>query len=241
MKPKIEVIESRLFAGDLADEIIASLNEVITAKGRAVIALSGGSTPAQIYRSLALKPRVSEVDWSKVVLLWGDERWVPHTDEHSNYRMVAETLLHNLPKPGPEIVPVNTALESVEAGAADYSEKVATTLSRSDGFIDIVLLGMGEDGHIASIFPDAARPDHNLAYAAKNPNDGSERVTLSPGLLFGAKKIIFIVSGAKKASMLQRIFAKEGTPESIPARLYESAMERVTWFLDSAAGNSVRA
>jgi len=244
MKPKIEIIESKLFAGTVADEIAACLGEAISEKGEASLVLSGGSTPAAVYRALSTPPRVNEVDWAKLTIFWGDERWVARSDNQSNYKMAQETLISKIKGVTPKLIAPDTSIASAQKGAADYEQALrAWAKSRGDSHVqfDLVLLGMGDDGHTASIFPNSKLPSAEaLCFAVKNPYDGSERVSLTPQALFGARRIIFIVTGENKAEMVQKVFAEEGTSQAIPARLFETAADRVTWFLDTGASLKIR-
>ncbi|MBN8551109.1 MAG: 6-phosphogluconolactonase [Deltaproteobacteria bacterium] len=241
MKPSVEVIEPKLFAGAVADEIVASVRDVVDEHGRCSIVLAGGSTPSSIYRMLTKPPRVEDVDWAKITMYWGDERWVPHTDNMSNFKMTQETLLSQLPSPGPQIFPVNTALSSPEAGAEAYSKTIATQEKLAAGqmpVFDIVLLGVGEDGHTASLFPKSeiiAKGSTRIAEAVKHPEDGKVRITLTPEALFKARHVFFIVKGDGKADVVKRVLEGNDPVLDVPARLYQQAADRVTFFLDSGA------
>lgn len=244
MATNIEVYEPKLFSGAVADEIIACVNDAITERGRCRISLAGGSTPGAIYRMLSQPPRVSDLDWPKVELYWGDERWVPRTDNQSNYKMVQETLLTHLPAPGPKVYGVETDLASPEAGAEAY----AATLRKSFGLqagqqpvFDLVLLGVGEDGHTASLFPHSAAIHQSglIAAPVKHPVDGGFRITLLPDVLFAARKILFIVKGEEKAEVLQRVIEGSESLDLLPSKLYKQAEERVSFLLDSRASSAL--
>ncbi len=245
----IEVIESKLYAGAVADEIIASLNEVISERGSCSLVLAGGGTPGTIYRALSKPPRVSDVDWTRVRLYLGDERWVPRDDNQSNAKMVHETLVSQLPSPGPSFFPVDTSLASPELGAEAYEalliEQERSSKSDRGLELDIVLLGCGEDGHTASLFPESlllssqelSRADKVCA-AVLHPNGGC-RITLSAPVLIGARKIFFMVTGANKAAIIQRVIEGDDSISVLPARLYAQARGTVVWFLDSEAAQLV--
>jgi len=232
----VEVIEPMLFAGVVADEIVASIGEAIAERGSCSIALAGGSTPGAIYRCLAKPPRVSEIEWAKVNLFWGDERWVPQSDTQSNFKMTHETLLGQILGSAPKIYPIDTSLESPDAGAAAYSKTIATVLGESPVF-DLVILGIGEDGHTASIFPHSpvVGMKGGISVAVQHPEDKRYRVTLTPAVLFNARRTVFIVKGEGKADILRRVLEGTESAEILPAKLYQSAAERVTFFLDSGA------
>lgn len=245
MKPSVEIIEPKLFAGAVADEIVASAREYISERGRCTLALAGGSTPGAIYRALSKPPRVEEVEWPSVVLYWGDERWVPHTDNASNFKMTQETLLSQIPSPGPKYFEVDTSLKTPADSAQAYTKTIREQekLGANDiPTFDIVLLGIGEDGHTASIFPGSSllrESESSIAEAVTHPEDGRERISLTPKALFSARKIFFIVKGDNKADIVRAVLESSESPEKYPARLFESAADRVTFFLDSGAGSKL--
>lgn len=236
MSVAVEVVEPVLFAGVVADEIVASIGEAIAERGSCSVALAGGSTPGAIYRCLAKPPRVSEVDWPKVNLFWGDERWVPQGDTQSNFKMTHETLLGQILGPGPKVYPIDTSGESPQAGAAAYAKNITDVLGDKPVF-DLVILGIGEDGHTASIFPQSPviGMTGGLCVAVQHPEDKRFRVTLTPDLLFGARRTIFIVKGEGKADIVRRVIEGSEGVEVLPAKLYRRSEERVTFFLDSGA------
>ncbi|RMG42944.1 MAG: 6-phosphogluconolactonase [Candidatus Dadabacteria bacterium] len=241
MASSIEVIDTKSFPGVVADEIVLSIQEAIDDHGTCLVSLAGGKTPANVYRLLSRPPRVNDVEWSKVVLFLGDERWVAADDIQSNQRMVRETLLSNLSEQQqPEFVTVNTSLATPDEGASDYSDKlkqVFTSYGRDK--LDLVLLGVGEDGHFASVFPGSPLLNGNaagLAASAQAPDKKSWRVTLTPEVLFSASRILFIVSGGNKADVLKSVLEEDGNISVLPARAYRQAKGSVTWFVDSEAG-----
>lgn len=240
MQAKVEIVEPKFFVESVADEIVASISDAISENSKCCVALSGGSTPGALYRVLSRPPRVSEIDWPKLQLFLGDERWVPHDDVQSNYRMVQETLLHNLPKPGPKMYAVDTSLKNTQASAENYAALIQQVFALKSGGIpkfDLVLLGIGEDGHTASLFPhtDVLERHAELCHAVKHPVDGTMRVSLSADVLFAAKKILFIVKGASKAAIIKQVLQTEASIMDVPSRLYTRALDRVTFFLDSEA------
>lgn len=236
MSVAVEVIEPVLFAGVVADEIVASIGEAIAERGSCSVALAGGSTPGAIYRCLAKPPRVSEVDWPKVNLFLGDERWVPQDDTQSNFKMTHETLVGQILGAGPKVHPIDTSCESPQAGAAAYAKTITGVLGEKPVF-DLVILGIGEDGHTASIFPRSPviAMSGDLCVAVQHPEDKRFRVTLTPDLLFGARRTIFIVKGEGKADIVRRVIEGSESVEALPAKLYQRSAERVTFFLDSGA------
>lgn len=235
---KTEVIPSHEYSSTVADEIVASINEVLEQKPRCSLCLSGGTTPASIYRLLGLPPRVHEVKWQQVDLFWGDERFVPEEDSRNNARMVHDTLLHQFRSiPSPVAYSINTAASTAEESAATYEDtlKQQGISGEGDAVFDIVLLGIGEDGHTASLFPNNPIPDGRLAFSCQHPTDGTTRISLTPKALFSAKQVYFLVTGANKRDMASRILRGEGKPSEYPALHATQALGNVIWFVDSEA------
>jgi 6-phosphogluconolactonase len=242
MKANIEVIEDKLYVGAVADEIIASIRDVITERGRCSLVLAGGSTPSAIYRALTKPPRDHEIDWNKVDFFWGDERWVGHDHVQSNFRMVNETLLSPINVSSNNIHAVDTSLQSAAKGAEDYAKTIRKVLKIAENQLpkfDLVLLGIGEDGHTASIFPNSKTFDIDplTICAAVDHPDGSSRITILPDALFSARRILFIVKGDSKASIVKQVINGNDSEKLIPSRLFLKAQERVTFFLDSSSAS----
>lgn len=239
-KTSIEIIGPSTFAGVVADEIIASIQDVLSEKDTCTLVLSGGKSPGSMYRLMSKPPRVGEVDWSRVKIFWGDERFVPADSLHSNYKMAQETLLASLPDGGPEVFPVSTSFSSAKDAAEAYEKVILEKMGLKDGEtpeFDIVLLGLGEDGYVASLFP-GQNPDllkGKICVATQDPETDRERITMTPDVLFGAKKIVFMVKGEQKADIVQRVLEGNEKPEDLPALYYRAVPERVTWFLDSGS------
>ena len=245
MGHSIELVETKLFAAVVADEIVASINDVLSEKPRCSLVLAGGKTPSTIYRIMAKPPRVSEVDWARVDFFWGDERWVPRSDLQSNFKMVAETLLTFLPGSQASTFGVDTAATDPQTGAAQYEATIRQRLCSAGQALprfDLVLLGIGDDGHTASLFPQSDLLLHSLqgepeplCAAVRSAKDDGWRITLSPSALFSGEKIIFIVRGEGKASVLKRVLEQDSDFASTPAQLYRKAHGQVVFFADTAA------
>lgn len=242
MSSSVEIIEQKTFAHTVAEEIRFLIEDSVNARGHCSIALAGGKTPSSIYRLLSLPPFSDAIPWDKVSFFWGDERWVDHTDSQSNYHMVKETLLSKLLDKKPQAYPVNTKAASPEAGAVEYEatiRKVTESSGEKIPMIDIVLLGIGEDGHTASLFPKspALKEGKRLCVAVETGETTKQRVTLTFPILLAARRILFIVSGANKAEIVKEIIEGRSDEHTYPASFYKKAEGVVTWFLDGAAGN----
>lgn len=241
MNSHLEIVESKLYAGAVADEIMACIDEAISERGRCLIALAGGSTPGAIYRTLTKPPRVDGVAWDKVSLFWGDERWVAKDDNQSNFRMVQETLLSQIGGAGPKVFAVDTSLASPEKAALAYHQLLSKELGPQGAF-DLVLLGIGEDGHTASIFPKSpvfSGGDNSLCRAVLHPEENKPRITLTPTALLSARRILFLAKGEAKAEIVHRVLEGSEDPSILPARYFISRGKRVDVFLDSEASTKL--
>jgi 6-phosphogluconolactonase len=243
MTHSVEIIEPRLFSGAVADEIAQSLKESIADRGRASLVLSGGSTPAAVYKALSVPPRVTEVDWSKVLVFWGDERFVPHTDNASNFRMADTQLLSQIRESKLKVFPVPTIDVTPESAARQYEETIVREVGIENGMprFDLILLGMGEDGHTASLFPGSRvlSEQKKLVVNTEHPTDGTVRISINRPLLLSARQLIYIVSGQQKANTVRKVLEGTGTYEELPATLYKDAQGRVQWFLDTTAASKL--
>ncbi len=243
----IEVIESKLFAGAVADEIVQILSEAIEERGSASLVLAGGSTPAAVYRSLGLPPRVEQIQWGALRVYLGDERWVPHSDAMSNYRMANETLFQKIAvqsgaTTAPQLFPVDTSASTPAKGALAYEQLIRTQEKLKQNELpefDLVLLGMGDDGHTASLFPHCSLSEGDIVGVATHPQEGEKpggvRVSLTAKTLKNARRLMFIVNGDAKASMLKRVLEGQESEVELPARLFVEAKGSVSWFLDTGA------
>ncbi len=243
MSENIDIVQPGLFAGTVADEIVACVQDAVADHGSCSIVLAGGRTPGAIYRMLAIPPRVDDIDWSNLRIYFSDERWAPRDSNQSNFRMVDETLLMRLANSKPEVFPINVDLPSPDEAAESYAEVIRQGEGLAEGQVpsfDIVILGVGTDGHTASIFPgsDVIHAKGTIAHAVPSSED-SFRVTLSPDALFSAKRILFIATGDHKADIMKAVLEGDEPPEKIPARLYTSVADRVTFFLASNAARTL--
>lgn len=216
---------------DPAAEVADLLIDIASAGGH--IALSGGSTPKHAYELAAR----SDADLSAATLWLGDERVVPEDDERSNLRMVRQALTDRLPEERrPRLMPVDTSL-SPEAAAAAYEEDVLRTIGRHPR-LDLALMGLGPDGHTASLFPGQPAVSETQRYVVGVPNAGMEpmvaRVTLTLTLFNTAREVVFLVAGADKAPAVARVF---GTPpdESLPSALVRPGAGTLMVVLDEPA------
>jgi 6-phosphogluconolactonase len=198
------------------------------------LVLSGGNSPRRTYRCLAA--RAASIDWSKVDIFWGDERCVPHDHPDSNFRMARETLLSQLPVPPGNIHPMGCD-PSPEAGARAYEAELHQ-LFPGQGLprFDLVLLGLGGDGHTASLFPGTGALAENQRWVVANWVEKLDtwRLTLTLPVLNAAQIVTFLVEGGEKADILKQIL--EGSKGRFPAQRINPAVGEVHWFIDHDSG-----
>lgn len=229
------------FAAEAAAIFIADLTAHVRERGLASIVLAGGGTPMDIYRKMAAHG--GDMPWDHLHVFWGDERLVPPDDPGSNYRAAHEALLSRVPVPAEHIHRIRGEL-TPEQAAADYAEQLRAWASAHDPDapnpwprFDVVLLGLGEDGHTASLFPGSPVAVEGPAIAVTADYQGrpAGRVTLTPPALNDARHIYFLVTGAKKADAVHDTFNRDD-PAHLPAqRIRPEAGGKVWWLLDEDA------
>ncbi len=219
-----------------ARDFVARAERAISERGRFAISLAGGSTPRTTYEILA-RDHADELDWSKVHVFFGDERTVHPEHEDSNYRMARETLLAHI-RVG-SVHRMRCELPPGEA-AADYEEQLREFFGPSEKLprFDLILLGLGEDGHTASLFPETAALDVNDRWVVANPVLKLEtaRLTLTIPVINSARAVIFLVAGGEKAEALKEVLEGDADPRAYPAKFVRPVGELV-WMVDRAAAN----
>ena len=203
-------------AAEAARRFVDCARQAHQHRGRFVVALSGGSTPRRLHGLLTRPPHVDEIDWARTTVLFGDERCVGPGDEESNYRMARETLFEHVPIPPGRIHRMLGEAEPASA-ATDYSHRLHTLFSADDGpRIDLVLLGMGPDGHTASLFPGtlALREASRWVVANHVPQLDAWRITLTFPALNAARSVLFMIAGESKAAVFAEAFG--GKPHDLP-------------------------
>lgn len=219
-----------------AEEFVALAQEAIAQRGRFMVVLSGGRTPRELHRLLAGEFR-EQVDWSQVHIYFGDERFVPHDDPQSNYRMARETLLEQVAVPAEQIHPMPTADGDPEAAARAYEATLRTQFGEGLPEFDLVLLGIGADGHTASLFPDtpAAGERERLVMPVRAPVEPPLRLTLTLPVLAAARRTLFLATGAEKRPVWQEIEADPvGAGRRYPAAAVATEAREAVWLIDQA-------
>ena len=221
------------------------VSEAVKARGVARVALSGGTTPKRMFALLADRsaPAFAQVPWERLEIFWVDERCVPPTDVESNYRMTEEALLEHVPVTAGQVHRMEGELDP-EVAAARYEATIRAAF-RLEGAetpaFDLVLLGLGEDGHTASLFPHTAALFElgRIVVANHVPQKQTWRITLTWPVIQQGREVAFLIEGAAKAQAVQDVFLGAYDPEAKPAQLIRPASGRLTLLLDAAAAEKL--
>lgn len=227
-----------------AGKIVHVCKESIRANGRCSIALAGGSTPKPLYKLLSVRPFVEQIDWSRLHFFWSDERFVPPDHPDSNYQMAFQTLLSKVAIPDANVHRVETEQPNVETAALQYESAIRSFFNTEDDAVpkfDLILLGLGEDGHTASLFPSspAITESKNLVFGMYVENIQGSRVTFTAPLINGARSVLFFVSGTSKARILKVILEGPSRKELYPAQLVRPVDGTIYWFVDRNAAKEL--
>ena len=230
---------------EAAAEFARRVRTAVQERGASAVALAGGSTPRGLYERLAAgggAPGPDPVPWGRVHLFWGDERHVPPEHPQSNYRMTLDTLLSKVPVPPANIHRIRAEEPDAPRAAAEYEQELKAFFrleSDQTPRFDLVLLGMGEDGHTASLFPgsEALRDTSQLVAAPRIEKLGSRRITLTPRVFNNAACVMFLVTGSEKARTLRDVLEGKYEPDRLPAQIIRPLQGDLLWIVDRAAGS----
>lgn len=226
-----------------AEEVIRAATDAVAKRGRFTIALSGGSTPKNLYTLIAANASTT-LPWDKMFFFWGDERHVPPDNPDSNYRMAKETLLSKVPIPPSNIFPVPAENPDAAAAVEAYEQTLRKFFNLSAGAsprFDLILLGMGPDGHTASLFPETAALQEKSRLVAANWVEKlkTSRITFTLPVLNAARCVAFLVSGSDKAEVLREVLEGNAPPERYPSKLVRPSDGKLIWFVDRAAASQL--
>ena len=227
---------------DLNEDFSLWLKELLTEKEDLSIALSGGNTPRSLFRYLATN-HAEDIDWSKIKFFWSDERCVWPTDEDSNYKMAKENLFDHVAVSEKNIFRIRGENDAYKE-ARSYQDLLQSELETINGVpqFDLLMLGMGEDGHTASIFPHEMNlwDSHNMCVVATHPKTRQMRISLSGQTINAAKNVAFLVTGAPKAKKVKEIIEdNENAIDKYPAAKVQPSSGNLIWFLDKYAGREL--
>ncbi len=221
--------------------IILKASESIATKGRFVIALSGGQTPKEIYSLLATPPFRKQMDWDRTFIFWGDERCVPLHDLRNNAHQAFSMLLDKVPVPAGNIHRIQVNLPPQQAAMA-YQKDLEVFFGTSPHRFDLILLGLGENGHTASLFPltSVLEDQEEGVKAVFVEEEKMFRITMNAPLINQAHHILFLVTGIKKASILNKILNDPFQQDVYPAQLIHPQEGTLSWFVDQEAASLLR-
>jgi 6-phosphogluconolactonase len=240
--PEIRILKSPqdLFEATAA-EFIAQANAAVRARGKFTVALSGGSTPKSLFTLLATK---LNVPWDKIYFFWGDERHVPPDDPESNYRMANEAMLSKVPVPSENIFRIHAEEKDAAEAALQYEQTLQQFFHLAPGEFprfDLIFLGLGPDGHAASLFPDSKALEERRRLVVSNwvEKFKTDRITFTFPVLDEAACVIFLASGPDKAAIVHQVLENSGA--NLPSQKIRPANGRLLWMLDSGAASALSA
>ena len=234
--------DSDTLSRQAAQLVVRLAAESVVTHGRFTIALAGGSTPKKLYGLLASEPYRSQIDWALVEVFWSDERCVPVYDAESNFRMAQEAFLSRVPIAEKQIHRMRADQPDRHAAARDYVIEMQHVFGTdSIPSFDLIQLGMGPEGHTASLFPHSAalHEQERLVVPVRTPKPPPDRLTFTPPLLNAARHVLFLVTGSDKADAVHEVIEGEHNPDEYPAQVVRPTHGEVTWMLDEAAASKL--
>jgi len=218
---------------EVAADIIKQSQDAVSRHGRFALVLSGGQTPKSVYEILGTRYKTEPV-WKYIHIFWGDERYVPSDHPMSNFNMVHKSLLEHIPLPSENIHLIRTTEKTPQKAAEIYEHELIACFKENIPKFDLILLGLGNDGHTASLFPDspALHEKDRLAVAVDEPQKGDARITMTYPVFNNAKLVYFIVAGRNKADAVRQAMLPDNGYLSCPARGIRLIKGKVIWWLD---------
>ncbi|MBI3912764.1 MAG: 6-phosphogluconolactonase [Chloroflexi bacterium] len=238
--PEILIFPTRAaLAQNAAERFVALARAAIAARGRFAVALSGGSTPRELYARLATPALSAQIDWARVHLFWGDERAVPPDDPDSNFKMAYDTLIAHVPIPAANVNRI-LAEQMPEHAATTYARTLKRFFSATPEF-DLILLGLGADGHTASLFPQSAGLHEGARWVIAHHVETLRawRITLTAPTINAARHILFLVAGADKANAARDVLRGAPRPDDLPAQMIQPENGECVWLLDQGAASEL--
>ena len=235
---------SVLLSQAVARLVVRIVIETLETQDRVTLCLSGGSTPRELYSLLACEPYCYQIPWEKVYIFWGDERCVPVSESDNHYRMAMDLFLSKVPIPSENIHRMSVEISNPDEVAQKYESDLKEFFSLSGMLIpqfDLIFLGMGSDGHTASLFPETMALKEETRWVVSNfvPCRGLTRLTLTFPILNQGRNIVFLVSGSNKAAMLRIVLQGSQHSSFLPAELIRPKFGQLMWFVDQDAGSQL--
>ena len=244
-KSNIEVYsDPESVAQNTVEIFVADAQKAIKARGTFCVAISGGNTPKRFFELLGEEPQASSLPWDKIQLFWVDERYVSPDSQWSNYKLAVDTFLNRVAIPEVNIHRIPTEDEDFNASAHCYEETIREVFGLGAGKVpqfDLILLGMGSDGHTGSLFPNsyAAFDTEDLACVVYVLDEKLNRITLTHPVLRAASHLLVLVCGQEKAGILKTVLTSEPDEVRYPIHALWPVLDRVTWLLDNTAARSL--
>jgi 6-phosphogluconolactonase len=238
---KLHIFDDKEIMSDqLALWIVNLVQDTLKKQELFTLVLSGGSTPKLLFQKLASDQYKSKIDWKRIHLFWGDERVVPFDDDRNNAKMSYDILINHIDIPAGQVHIMRTDIDP-NVSAGEYEKLLHTFFDNKSESFDLVLLGMGDDGHTLSLFPGSPiiKEHTNWVNSVYNEQQEMYRVTLMPAIVNRASNLVFMVDGAKKATVLQQVLEGEYQPEKLPSQLIKPMTGKLHWFLDRAAATEL--
>jgi 6-phosphogluconolactonase len=246
-KPNLQIVaDADAVARQCLDLFIAAVERVIKTKNAFHLAISGGHTPIKFFELLGSGPDAKNLPWDKIHVFWVDERYVPRDSPYSNYKLAADTFLNKIPIPKQNVHPIPTDDVDSSLAAKEYEETVRSVFNIKSGRLpkfDLIILGMGADGHTGSLFPNsyASFDTTDLACVVflldqNLPDQPVTRITLTHPVLCASSQIVILVTGPEKAQILKDVLTCEPDEVRYPVHWLWPALDRITWLVDSSAG-----
>ena len=243
--PNLRVVRDREhLASEAAEAFAAAALNAAATRGRFLAVLAGGSTPQAMFSLLATPPYAAKIPWQSTYLFWGDERLVPAGDPGSNYYHAKRLLLDHVPIPQSQLFPVRGELPATDA-LEDYEHKLRILASSGCDWprFDLALMGLGADGHTASLFPQSPAITESkravVAVRAEYNNRPAQRITLTPPLFNDARQVLFLVAGTDKAAALKAVLSGQDGAQTWPAQIIQPHSGNLTWLVDVDAARMV--
>ena len=228
-------------SGKLAAWIMDYINETLKKQPRFTIVLSGGSTPKKLYGLLASSPLKDKIDWKKIHFFWGDERYVPFSDERNNAKMAFDSLLNHVPVKKENIHIIRTDIDARES-ASNYEEILHRYFPDNNHSFDLVLLGMGDNAHTLSLFPgyNVVHEKEKWVRSFYLKEQEMYRITLTSPVVNAANRIVFLVSGGDKAAALYHVLSTERNPDLYPSQVIQPYNGELYWWVDELAVKDIQ-
>ncbi len=234
--------DTDILSRDAAQYVVRLAAEAIVIHGRFTIALSGGTTPKKLYALLGNEPYRNQIDWTRVEIFWSDERCVPPESEESNYLLAQQVLLSKIPVAASQIHRMPADEADRDAASAAYTDEMRRVFATSGTpNFDLIQLGMGPEGHTASLFPHQAslHEQQRLVMPVTVPKPPPPRLTFTPPILNAARHVLFLVTGSEKADAVHAVLEGEYNPNEYPAQIVRPTNGEVVWMLDQGAASKL--